>query len=121
MFKAILRGARERLDGVSRGSHDGIWHEVRRVQQKAAQKTGREFRRVAEGVEVFMRKKHDADSCKAVERQRHDAESCKAAERYSKAAAVLPTVDTNTRRLGMERGSGRGGGRRAAQETEVWV
>ena len=45
-------------------------------------------------------------------RKRHDAEGCKAAERYSKVAAVLPTVDTNTRRLGMgRRGRGTGGGR----------
>ena len=34
-------------------------------------------------------------------RKMHHAESCKVAERYSKAAAVLPTVDTTTRPLGM--------------------
>ena len=43
-------------------------------------------------------------------RKRHDAESCKDGERYSKAAAVLPTVDTNNRsRLRIGGGRGRRG------------
>ena len=42
-------------------------------------------------------------------RKRYNAESCKAASQYSKAAAVLPAVDTNTRRLGRGgNGEGRG-------------
>ena len=44
-------------------------------------------------------------------RKRHDAQRCKAAERQPKAAAVLPTVDTNTRRLGI---GGGGDGEEAA-------
>ena len=51
-----------------------------------------------------------------------DVESCKGAGRYSKAAAVLPTVDTNTRWLGTGGGGegGRGGRERPVQETEIW-
>ena len=64
--------------------HDGMKFERWR---KAAQKAGRWFRRVEEGAEAFMRK-------------RHHAESCRVAERQAKAAAAPPTVGIYTRQGG---------------------
>ena len=76
--------------------------------RKAAQKAGRWFRRVEERAELFMRNWHDT------ERRR-------AAERRAKAAAASSTVGTSKRPGEGERGEGGRGGRRHAQETEVWV
>ena len=56
-------------------------------------------------------------------RKRHDAESCRAAERHAKTAAAPPIVGISTQR-GWSGGGGLGrgeGGGRPAQETEVWV
>ena len=63
--------------------------------REAAQEAGRWCRRVEEGAESFLRKWHDA-------------ESCRAAERHAKAAAAPPTVGISKRRGGGWRG--RGGG-----------
>ena len=77
--------------------------------RKAAQKAGRWFRRVEKGAESFMRK-------------RHDAERCKAAERHAKAKAAPSTVGISKAAGGRGAGTGRAGkGGRPAQETEVWV
>ena len=69
--------------------------------RKAAQKAGRWFRRIEEGAELFMR-------------NRHEKETCKASERRAKAAAAPSTVGDYKR-------PGGGKGARHAQETEVWV
>ena len=88
-----------------------------------------EFRMGFEGCDERLHRRpadsHDGSRVEAFMRKRHDAKSCKSAKRYSEAAAVLPTVDTNiTRRLGMGAGGGggQGGGQgRSAQATQVWV
>ena len=67
----------------------------------AAQKAGRWFRQVEEGVELLMR-------------NWHETKRRKAAERRAKAAAALSTV-------GISKRPGGGGEGRPAQETEVWV
>ena len=62
-------------------------------------------------------------------RKWYDPKSCRAAERHAKAAAVPPTVDTNSRqargggkrREGKERGDGGdGGATQEAHEVCVW-
>ena len=55
--------------------------------RKAAQKAGKEFRRVEDGAAAFIRKWLDAASFRA-------------AERHAKAVAMPPTVGISTRREG---------------------
>ena len=73
--------------------------------RKAAQKTSRQFRRVEEGAELFMRKWYET------ERRR-------AAERHAKVAAAPSTVDISKRPGGGRRGEAgreeRAGGERGA-------
>ena len=72
--------------------------------RKAVQTAGRWFRRVEEGAELFMRK-------------RHEAERRRAAEQHAKAAAAPSTVSISK----WPGGGGEEEGGRPAQETEVWV